>query len=105
MKSYQIMLPIGQENLTDLSRLLGVSVEPDEFDKVESKFEDSGLDELEHLFFDLEMIKISVLFEKYEGYLNVNVKGNGETFTMVSEYLYDEYVKSGGNVAFQEKPK
>ena len=105
MQSYQIMLPIDQGNLNDLSKLLRVSVEPDEFDKVESKFEDSGLDELEYIFFDLEMIKISVLFEKYEGFLFVNVIGNGDVFKKVTEYLYEEYVKVGGNLVFQEPPQ
>lgn len=105
MKSYEIMLPFGQKDLDELSQVLGVSVPIGEFQRVESDFEESELDELEYVFFDLAKIKISVLFEKSEVYLLVFVKGNGELFTKASEYLYERYKQAGGNLDFQDKPK
>jgi len=99
------MMPFEQKHLNYISDILDINIQGSEFDLAESEFKNTQLIELEHTFFNLPDLTISVLFEQYEGIIDVSIKGKGEIFNKITNYLYAEYINSGGAPYAQEKPK
>jgi hypothetical protein len=104
MQKYTICLPYIEVVLPGLAKLMGADYVPGDFSAAEDLFVKSGEDSKEWLLTGTSGISARVLLEKYEGYLWIEISGEGQKFNESKEYLYSRYLEFGGNPIAQDKP-
>ena len=98
------MLPFDQENLKDIQQLLNIEIDLTNFHKGEERLLNTIGGRLLCKLIELPELTLKVLFEEYEGYLNVEVEGTGQQFNKVAKYLHDKYIACGGNLKYLVEP-
>ena len=104
MEKYKICLPDIEGVLPELAKLMGADHVPGDFSVAEDLFVKSGEDSKEWFLTGTSGISACVLLEKYEGYLWIEISGEGKKFNESKIYLYARYLEFGGNPEAQEKP-
>ena len=104
MQKYKTCLPDIEVVLPELAKLMGADYVPGDFSVAEDLFVKSSEDTAEWFLTGTSAISARVLLEKYEGYLFIEISGEGQKFNESKKYLYTRYLEFGGNPDAQEKP-
>jgi hypothetical protein len=103
-KTYQTCLPDLETALSGLATIIDADYTPGTFSRIEDAFQDSGQERDEWTLLGRSGVVVTVVLEKYEGYLFIKAEGIGHAFQKAKEHLWECYVSQGGNPDKQERP-
>lgn len=100
---YQICLPDYEVILPRLAQLISAEYTRGSFDSAEQTFHASGKDSEEWIL-NGACGRLTVTFEKYEGYFFSSFTAPEPQHTVGRQLLWQTYIEAGGNPDAQEKP-
>lgn len=104
MQTYETCLPDIESILPGLAEVIDADYNQGEFSTAEEIFQ-SNNKEIDQWFLNGRSgVNFAVTFEQHEGYLFVKLRGQGDPYERAKHYLYDCYLKQGGNTDAQEAP-
>lgn len=104
IETYTTCLPDIEPVLPHLATIIDADYSLGKFSIAEEHFIESGKDTEEWSLIGKSGIELVVTFEKYEGYLFLTLTGSGLLFETSKRYLYECYLKQGGDPSSQESP-
>ncbi|MCP5021559.1 MAG: hypothetical protein GY930_07255, partial [bacterium] len=104
IENYEVCLPDWGAVLPELATLLSAEYSGGQFEAAEDAFCDSGRDSAEWSMIGANGLSVTIIFEKYEGYLFGTIKGCGQSFSKAKLLLYSSYISQGGNPNAQARP-
>ena len=104
IETYEVCLPDWGSILPGLAALIDAAYSQGQFETAEDEFCDSGRDQSEWTLLGASALRVTVKFEKYEGYFFGAIQGAGEVHSRAKQYLWAAYLDQGGNPDAQPRP-
>lgn len=97
MSEYETCLPDIESILPQLAKIISAKYDIGKFCSAEDAFIESKKICDEWSIIGQSNIRVSVLFEQYEGYFFLKINGDGKEFIRAKEFLHSEFLKCGGD--------